>query len=103
MRVIRAAGFTAARAWDALDVARFDGVTVRLHWTDASYAWHVNDGAEVFVVLDGEVDMHTRTVEGKRVVRLAPGDIFHAEPGNAHRARPLGAARILVVERAGSA
>ena len=26
-------------------------------WTDAPYKWHVNDGSEVFVVLDGEVDM----------------------------------------------
>ena len=29
--------------------------TVRLHWTDQPYQWHVNDGDEVFAVLDGEV------------------------------------------------
>jgi len=36
--------------------------TVRLHWTDQPYKWHINDGEEVFVVLDGAVDMHTRAV-----------------------------------------
>ncbi len=25
---------------------------MRLHWTDTSYVWHANDGAEVFCVLD---------------------------------------------------
>ncbi len=44
---------------------------MRLHWTDQPYVWHVNDGSEVFVVLDGAVDMHYRrggkeeVIEGK--------------------------------------
>ena len=50
-------GFRADRAWGALDLAEIDGATVRLHWTDTPYEWHVNDGTEVFVVLDGAVDM----------------------------------------------
>ncbi|CAB0528904.1 hypothetical protein CIP101352_02193 [Corynebacterium diphtheriae] len=32
--------------------------SVRLHWTDQPYKWHVNDGEEVFVFLDAVVDMH---------------------------------------------
>jgi hypothetical protein len=32
-----------------------------------------------------------------RVSRLRPGDIFHAEAGDAHVAHPPGEARILVV------
>ena len=47
--------FTAARAWGARDFAEIEGATVRLHWTDQPYHWHVNDGPEVFVVLDGVV------------------------------------------------
>jgi len=103
MRVIRAAEFDGRRAWEALDIERIDDATVRLHWTDQPYKWHVNDGPEVFVVLDGTVDMHTRGgAGGEQVVALAPGDIFHAEAGDEHVAHPRGVARVLVVERAGS-
>ena len=71
-------------------------------WTDAPYKWHVNDGPEVFVVLDGEVDMHVRPDGAENVLRLLPGDIFHAEYGDEHVARPDGPVRALVIERAGS-
>ncbi|WP_416899977.1 MAG: cupin domain-containing protein [Minwuia sp.] len=103
MRVIRSTEFTAPEAWAALDIERIDDATVRLHWTDKPYVWHVNDGPEVFAVMDGEVDMHTRDGDNaESVTRLAAGDIFHAEAGDAHVAHPRGAARILVIERAGS-
>ncbi len=102
MRIVRPRDFTPGQAWDALDIARIDGASVRLHWTDQPYKWHVNDGAEVFVVLDGTVDMHTRDTGGERTHRLRAGDIFHAEHGDEHVAHPLGPARILVIERAGS-
>ena len=55
MKLISPADFRAERAWGALDIARIDGATVRLHWTDAPYRWHANDGAEVFDVLDADV------------------------------------------------
>ena len=60
MKIIRSKTFTAERAWGALDIANMNGITTRLHWTDQSYKWHVNDGEEVFVVLDGQVLMHYR-------------------------------------------
>lgn len=102
MKIIEAVTFTGERPWDALDIANIDGATVRLHWTDQPYIWHVNDGPEVFVVLDGVVDMQVRDDSGEDSHRLTPGSIFHAEPGDAHRAVPLGAGRALVIERAGS-
>lgn len=102
MRIIRPGDFTGDHAWQALDIERIDDATVRLHWTDQPYEWHVNDGPEVFVVLDGAVDMHFRDAGGEKTVRLDKGDIFHAETGDEHVAHPLGAARVLVVERAGS-
>jgi mannose-6-phosphate isomerase-like protein (cupin superfamily) len=102
MRVIRSREFTAGRAWGALDIASIDGASVRLHWTDQPYQWHVNDGAEVFAVLDGTVDMHYREAQAEKVVALAAGDVFFAGAGCEHVAHPRGAARILVIEREGS-
>lgn len=102
MKLIEARTFKAEHAWGALDIAAIEGATVRLHWTDEAYRWHVNDGAEVFAVLDGEVDMHYREGGEEKVVRLKAGDVFHAEVGDEHFAAPVGEARILVIERAGS-
>ena len=102
MRIVRAAEFTGERAWDADLIATIDGATVRLHWTDQPYVWHVNDGDEVFAVLDGAIDMHVRDDDGERVHRLEVGDVFHADIGCEHVAHPVVPSRVLVVERAGS-
>jgi len=91
--------FTADRAWGSRLIGEVDGVTVKLHWTDSPYKWHVNDGPEVFVVLAGSVDMHYREGEAEKVQRLEAGQIFHAGEGDAHVAHPIGKARVLVIER----
>ena len=102
MRVIRSREFSGTRAWDFDHVATFDGVSVKLHWTDQPYIWHVNDGEEVFVVLDGHFDMHVRIDGVEQIHRLNPGDIFHADTGTEHVAKPDGPSRALVIERAES-
>ena len=94
--------FTAERAWGARDLAEIEGASVRLHWTDQPYHWHVNDGREVFVVLEGEVEMRYRERGVETSVRLGPTDMFIAETGDEHVAHPVGEARILVIERKGS-
>ena len=67
--------FTADRAWGALDIANFSGTTVRLHWTDQPYIWHINDGQEVFAVMDGQVAMHVK-VDGEEqiIMRVDEGE-----------------------------
>ncbi|SDS68417.1 cupin domain-containing protein [Pseudomonas sp. R4-83] len=102
MKIIRSKAFTADRAWGALDIASMNGITTRLHWTDQPYKWHVNDGEEVFVVLDGQVTMHYREQGEEKQVQLAVGDIFYASVGTEHVAHPQGEARILVIENEGS-
>lgn len=101
-RVVRAAQFKPRRAWAALDLMQLDGVSARLHWSDRPYHWHVNDGGEVFAVLEGLVDMHYRCCGVERFVTLGAGDVFVAVAGCEHIARPRGEARVLVVERSGS-
>ena len=102
MKVIRSREFKGATPWEALDITRLNGITVRLHWTDRPYKWHVNDDEEVFVVLDGCVEMRYRASGVETATVLEAGDIFHATVGTEHVAHPLGEARILVVETAGS-
>ena len=97
-----ALNFRAERAWGAKDIAEIDGVTARLHWTDQPYKWHRNDGVEVFVVIEGAVDMYYREDGAEKVVLLERSDIFVAREGDEHVAHPRGEARILVVERKGS-
>lgn len=102
MKVIRSREFTASRAWGALEIADMGGITTRLHWTDQPYRWHVNDGQEVFAVLDGRVEMRYRDVGEEKSVVLETGDVFYASLGTAHVAHPIGEARVLVVEAQGS-
>ncbi|ODB35374.1 cupin [Pseudoalteromonas sp. BMB] len=102
MEIIRSKTFTAQRAWGAKDISNMNGITTRLHWTDQPYKWHVNDGEEVFVVLDGEVDMFYKENGVEQSALLQTGDIFYASIGTEHVAHPRGEARILVIESEGS-
>ncbi|WP_116135386.1 cupin [Trinickia diaoshuihuensis] len=102
MNIIESRAFTASRAWGARDIATMNGISVRLHWTDAPYEWHVNDGEEVFAVMDGQVRMDWREQGDVRSVLLNAGDIFFASAGMEHVAHPVGEARILVIEKQGS-
>ncbi|MBY8072033.1 cupin domain-containing protein [Vibrio fluvialis] len=100
--IIRSREFKASRAWGAKDIANMNGITTRLHWTDQPYKWHINDGEEVFVVLDGVVEMLYRIDGQEKTTTLQAGDIFYASIGTEHVAHPQGEARVLVVETAGS-
>lgn len=102
MEIVRSKYFSADHAWGSKKIANMNGITTKLHWTDKPYKWHVNDGEEVFVVLDGFVDMHYRVNGNEEVVLLEVGDIFYASVGTEHVAHPRGEARVLVVESEGS-
>jgi mannose-6-phosphate isomerase-like protein (cupin superfamily) len=102
MKIIRSKDFRAERPWGAITIAKIGGVTTRLHWTDQPYHWHINDGEEVFVVLDGRVEMWFRENGMEKSSILEVGDILFASIGTDHVAHPIGEARVLVVEVADS-
>jgi mannose-6-phosphate isomerase-like protein (cupin superfamily) len=102
VRVFRGKSFLAAKAWGAVAIATMNGITTRLHWTDQPYHWHRNQGDEVFAVLDGEVEMKYRLDGKEHSTMLYAGDVFLARGGCEHKACPVGQARILVIEQAGS-
>lgn len=95
-------GFCGKRAWDAVELGKVDGTTVRVHWTDEPYKWHTNDGAEVFLVLSGSVDMKYIKCNEEHSEILGPGDAMFFDVGDRHVAHPLKPSTILVVEREGS-
>lgn len=102
MEIIRSKKFTASLPWGALNIANMNGITTKLHWTNEPYRWHVNEGDEVFVVLDGIVEMQYVKEGTVHTSILNQGDIFFANEGTEHVANPLGEARILMVEPEGS-
>ncbi|QFT56570.1 cupin [Microbulbifer sp. THAF38] len=102
MQFIRSKSFTGKVAWESKLIANMNGVTTKLHWTDKPYVWHVNDGQEVFALLDGCVEMFYKQDGKVKSEVLHPGDIFYASEGTEHVAHPQGEARILVVEMEGS-
>ena len=99
MKIVESRNFVSDRAWGSELLLDTGDHAARIHWTDQPYRWHENTGSEVFVVLDGVVDM-AYLVDGKEVVRtLSAGDIAIIGAGESHVARPRAAARILVIER----
>jgi mannose-6-phosphate isomerase-like protein (cupin superfamily) len=102
MQIIRAKDFTAVNAWESIEIACMQGISARLHWSDKAYQWHINDGEEIFVVLDGQVTMHYVNDGNQISILLETGDIFYASVGTKHYADPIGDARVLVIEKQGS-
>ncbi len=99
MKLIHTKAFTAKKTWDQQLLASFGEVAVKVHWTDQPYRWHINTGREVFMVIDGVVDMHYREAGVEKIITLENGDALTVEDGEEHVAHPKGEARILVVER----
>ena len=102
MEIIRLKEFTASSAWTGRDIANMNGIKTKLRWTDQPYKWHTNNGEEVFVVLDGKVEMFYKEDGEEQSVMLEVGDIFYASIGTEHVAHPIGEARVLVIESEGS-
>ena len=93
MKIIKSKEFKPNNAWDSISISNMNGITTKLHWTNEPYKWHINDGVvKMYYKLDG--------VEQDCI--LNSGDIFYANIGCEHYAKPIGEARILVVEKEGS-
>ncbi len=101
MRRYDASSLNGPEDWSGPTLTGIGSAAVKLRWINAPFRWHRNDGPELFLVFDGEVDMHVRSEPEAEVevVRLRPGQMAWIEDGEEHIACPLGEARILVVER----
>ena len=99
MEIIKSKEFKSNVSWGSKLISNMNGITTKLHWIDTPYKWHINNGEEVFVVLDGKVKMFYKEDEEKKSSILKIGDIFYASVGTEHYAHPIGEARILVIEK----
>tara|TARA_B110001452_G_scaffold7284_1_gene6539 strand:+ start:5075 stop:5386 length:312 start_codon:yes stop_codon:yes gene_type:complete len=97
MQIFRSKEFKPEQAWGAKEFANMNGITTGLHWTHQPYKWPINDGEEIFVVLDGIVEMFFKENGMKKSAILETGDIFYAAIATEHVAHPHGESRILVV------
>lgn len=71
--------------WTGPTYTGFGEAAVKLRWINDAYEWHRNDGAEVFLVLEGAVDMHVRRDGGESSVeRLCAGQMLMIEDGEEH-------------------
>ena len=99
MKYANAKSFKAEVAWGSDLLAAFSDVDIKVHWPDMPYRWHANTGRELFLVIDGKVDMHYRQDGAEKVQTLEAGDVMVFEEGEEHVAHPVGEARIVVAER----
>jgi len=44
MKIIKSKEFKPKNAWDSQLISNMNGTTIKLHWTDKPYIWHINDG-----------------------------------------------------------
>lgn len=104
MQIHDAATLTGPEDWSGPTLPPIGTAVVKLRWINTPFRWHRNTGAELFLVLDGEVDMHVRSGPdaAANIVRLGAGQMVLIEDGEEHVAYPHGEARILVVEQADS-
>lgn len=101
MRKFDASDLAGPVDWSGPTMAGIGNAVAKLRWINTPFRWHRNTGAELFLVLDGEVDMHVRSGPDAdaEIVALGPGQMVLIEDGEEHIAYPRGEARILVVEQ----
>lgn len=100
MRTFDIASLAGPTDWSGPTFSGFGNAAVKLRWINTPFRWHRNSGRELFLVLDGKVDMHVRsgTADEAEILRLEPGQMIVIDEGEEHVADPRAEARILVVE-----
>lgn len=90
--------------WSGPTMHGIGNAVAKLRWIDSAFRWHRNTGAELFLVLAGEVDMHVRSNPDAEVevAHLRAGSALLIEDGEEHVAYPRGPAKVLVVEQENS-
>lgn len=89
-----------AADWRGFQFLGFEHATIKFRRIESSFDWHENEGQELFMVLDGELQMFVRESGNtdESVVPMAAGDIMLLEEGDSHVARPNGSVKVMFIE-----
>ncbi|PUA81231.1 cupin domain-containing protein [Nocardioides currus] len=90
--------------WSPRILAQVNDHDLRTAKVRGEYVWHRHpDTDELFLVLDGQLDIGLRDEDGtERVVALATGDVFVVPRNLLHRPSSAEGATILLVEPTGT-
>ena len=90
---------TFSEIWAPRIVARYEGHEVRSARLDGEFDWHAHDHDELFLCLDGTLDVEFRD----RTETLGPGELLLIGKGEDHRpVASRGEVRLLMLDPAGS-
>lgn len=94
---------TVTEPWSPRIVATVNDWDVRLAKFEGAFVWHAHhDTDELFIVLDGSVDIHLRERDTKRVVHLGRHDVFVVPRGTEHCPQSSDGASVLLLEPSGT-
>nr|WP_246331265.1 cupin domain-containing protein [Saccharopolyspora hordei] len=89
--------------WSPRVLARVNDHDVRLAKVEGSFVWHAHpDTDELFLVLDGSLDIHLRERGTETTVHLERHDVFVVPRGVEHCPESPGGASVLLIESAGT-
>jgi mannose-6-phosphate isomerase-like protein (cupin superfamily) len=92
-----------SQLWSPRIVTRVNDYDLRIAKVAGVHVWHRHHTTdELFLVLDGALDIALRDAAGERTVHLGAGDVFVVPRGTEHRPESASGASILVFEPSGT-
>lgn len=89
--------------WSPRILTQVNDWDVRLAKVEGSFVWHSHpDTDELFIVLDGALDIHVRESGEEQVVHLERNDVFVVPRGVEHRPESSEGATIMLFEPTGT-
>ncbi|MFD8767700.1 cupin domain-containing protein [Microbacterium oxydans] len=89
--------------WSPRILTRVNDYDVRLAKVEGTFVWHSHpDTDELFIVLDGRLDIHLRQSGSERVVHLERHDVFVVPRGIEHCTESSGGAAVMLLEPTGT-
>lgn len=89
--------------WSPRILTQVNDYDVRLAKVEGRFVWHAHpDTDELFVVLDGSLDIHLRASGEETTVHLARHDVFVVPRGIEHCPESAGGAAVMLLEPTGT-
>ncbi|MEI7058879.1 cupin domain-containing protein [Nocardioides sp. CCNWLW239] len=89
--------------WSPRILTQVNDYDVRLAKVEGSFVWHAHpDTDELFIVLEGRLDIHLRESGEETTVHLAQHDVFVVPRGIEHCPESAGGATVMLLEPTGT-